>query len=134
MRYGVLYRYYYHDIHPAHEAADVLCRTARAAAKEMWCTTVLLYYIYIYYYSINAMTSALPMRRPTGFHVPRHGPARVQPVPKRAEERFTVAMRYFRDPKFLVLPGKSRNNNVVRTAALVFLIRRVNASTSASAR
>ena len=34
------------------------------------------------------------MTQPKGFHALRHGPANVQPVPKRAEERFTVAM-YF---------------------------------------
>ena len=39
---------------------------------------------------INCTTTmtALPKRRRTGFHGPRHGRARVQPVPKRAEEVF----------------------------------------------
>ena len=53
------------------------------------------------------MTSALPMRRPSGFHAPRHAPARVQRViPKRAEERLAVvALRFF--PESKLLPGSS---------------------------
>ena len=44
---------------------------------------ILLYYtMYHYFYSTTTTTSALPMRRPTGFHAPIHGPARVQYVLK----------------------------------------------------
>ena len=77
-----MYYCYYYDIHPADETVHNQ--------------------VYYYFYSTTTTTSVLPMRRPTGFHTPRRGPARVQPVPKRAEERFTVAMRYFPEPKFLV--------------------------------
>ena len=78
-------------------------RPARAAAHEMWCTTLLrsntIYQVLLQQYSTT--TSALPVRRPPGVHAPRHGPAH-EPVPKRAKERFTTAMRYFPDPQSLV--------------------------------
>ena len=50
----------------------------------------------------TATTSALPMERPTGFH----GPARVQLVPKRAEERLTVVLSFFREPELLLVHNK----------------------------
>ena len=72
------------------------------------------YYIYC---CTTTTTSALPKRRPTGFHAPRHGPVRVQPAPKRAEERFIVAMKYFpTEPKPLVhtlVLGKKEQQCVV---------------------
>ena len=69
--------------------------------STLYYCTVLYYTIYDYFYSTTTATPALPMRRPTSFHAPRH-PARVQVVLKRAEERFAVAMTYFPDPEFLV--------------------------------
>ena len=54
------------------------------------------------------------MRRPTGFHGPRHGPARVQLVPKRAEEELlTVVLSFFSEPELLIR-RESRNNLAVK--------------------
>ena len=106
---------------PAHMAAHVLSRDS--PGRGPWDVVyILLYYtIYYYFYSTTTTTPALPMRRPTGFLVPRHGPARLQVVLKRSEERFTVAMRYGPDPKFLMYTRTKQEQRCGRTAVVFWI-------------
>ena len=104
---------YCDDIHPAPEAARVFSQAARATAHDMARSTVLLHTTW--HYSTTTTTSALPMRRPTGFHLPRHGPAGVQAVPQ--EQKSGLLLRWGIFPiwnsQCIPLPGERRNNNVV---------------------
>ena len=65
-----------------------------------YCTTAR--YIVLQHYYYDDVHAAHEAAHGLSRAEARPGPARVQPVPKRAEERFTVAMRHFPEPKFLV--------------------------------
>ena len=103
MRCGELLLHYY-DVRSTDDRPTYCHGPAGFVAREMGCTTnTTTYNLYS-----TATTSALPMRRPTGFHNPRHGPGRVQLVPKRAEDRFPFVMIYFAERKLLVYTREVR--------------------------
>ena len=76
---------------------------------------VLLYY---YSSSTTATMSALSMRRPTGFHAPRHGRAHLQPVPKNRSRRAF----FWCDEVFFRSEIQSAYQLKVRTAIHVMLL------------